>query len=112
MAQIASTEGANALRKSISGGCPNSTSAADHHVRDGPSGLLVRCGREDFEPMWQQPLVDQANDIPLRVECYSSEVLCAPAHGDFHEAKLGSDRQNTNRNGRMRLTTGFGPSSS
>ena len=72
------------LRQPISRRGANGTRTSDDHVANGRCRLAVAAGSNTMEAMGKQPLLDQDNGIPSRMEFNGSEVTDLAADHDVH----------------------------
>jgi hypothetical protein len=89
-AKALSTKRPCALGESVGGGGRNGRCAAHDHVPDGGGGgLEIRQG-DDLEAMRQEPLLDQAHRVGLRVEGDRPVMVFPAAEANFHRTISGA----------------------
>ena len=78
------SEGPCALGQPVRRGGANRSGTPDHHVADRRCRLHVSPGPDQTEPVWEQPLLDQDNGIPGRIESNSAIVTDLATDQDVH----------------------------
>jgi hypothetical protein len=90
--RVLAAKGSDALRQSIRGGRSDGPGAPDHHVTNGPGGILERFCSDDFEFVREQPLFDEQHLIPGFVKSDRANMAGPAADSNIHGKQFNGDR--------------------